>query len=212
MAQSVDLPALLIRARCVVPVNGPPIKDGAVLVRGHSIVAVGQWKAMAKIPPNGVVELGDSLVLPGLVNAHCHLDYTNMAGLFPPPRQFTDWIKQITATKAEWSYSDFAESLLRGAKMLLCSGTPTVGDIENLPELLPEVWESTPLRVLSFLEMTGVKSRRRPYDILQEAVHRIDTLPNGRSRAGLSPHAPYSTLPELMRLTSQIAAERGWRV
>src|SRR5262245_20578159 len=126
MAHPADPPALLIRARCVVPITGPPIKDGAVLVRGQSIIALGKWKTLANTRSKAVVDLGDSIVLPGLVNAHCHLDYTNMAGLFPPPRRFTDWIKQITATKAEWSYSDFAESWLHGAKMLLHSGTTTV--------------------------------------------------------------------------------------
>ena len=44
--------------------------------------------------------------------------------------------------------------------MLLRTGTTTVADIEAVPELLPEVWDATPLRVISFLEMTGVRSRR----------------------------------------------------
>jgi len=118
---------------------------------------------------------------------------------------FTDWIKLLTATKAEWGYSEFAESWLAGAKMLLRTGTTTVGDIETVPELLPDVWEATPLRVLSFLEMTGVKSRRKPKTILQETVDWLDALPAGRCRAGLSPHAPYSTVPELLRLSAQKA-------
>lgn len=202
--------SILLRARLVAPIARPPVKDGAVLISGGSIAAVGRWRDLAHGAP--AVDLGDTVLLPGLVNAHCHLDYTDMAGMFPPPKVFTDWIKQITAAKAEWNYSEFAESWLRGAKMLLLSGTTTVGDIENLPELLPEVWEATPLKVLSFLEMTGVKSRRRPQDILQETVSRIDSLPAGRCSGALSPHAPYSTLPELLRLTATTAATRRWRV
>jgi len=135
-----------------------------------------------------------------------------MAGQFPPPRTFTDWIKLITSTRAEWRYSEFAESWVNGAKMLVRSGITTVGDIENLPELLPEVWDATPLRVVSFLEMTGVKSQRKPRHILQDTVQRIDGLPNSRCIAGLSPHAPYSTQPELLRLSSEIARKRDWRL
>jgi cytosine/adenosine deaminase-related metal-dependent hydrolase len=210
----VESPAqpILLRARAVAPIARPPIPDGAVLVSSGQISGVGRWRDFSHRALGQVVDLGDSILLPGLVNAHCHLDYTNMAGMFPPPKRFTDWIKQITATKAEWNYSEFAESWLRGAKMLLHSGTTTVGDIENLPELLPEVWEATPLRVLSFLEMTGVKSRRPPQDLLQETVNRIQLLPLGRCLAGLSPHAPYSTLPELLRLTAAAAASRRWLV
>jgi cytosine/adenosine deaminase-related metal-dependent hydrolase len=83
--------------------------------------------------------------------------------------------------------------------MLLRSGTTTVADIESEPELLPEVWGATPLRVFSLLEMTGIRSRRDPEQILREAVEKIDSLPPHRCAAGLSPHAPYSTLPLLMR-------------
>jgi cytosine/adenosine deaminase-related metal-dependent hydrolase len=167
---------------------------------------------MRELGPGQILDLGDVALLPGLVNAHCHLDYTNMAGLCPPPRRFTDWIKELTTLKAEWSYSDFAESWLTGAKMLVGTGTTTVGDIESVPELLPQVWESTPLRVHSFLEMTGVKSRRKPRVVLEEMLARMPAAKSGRCLVGLSPHAPYSTLPELLRLSARTAARRGWRL
>jgi cytosine/adenosine deaminase-related metal-dependent hydrolase len=157
-------------------------------------------------------DLGEVILLPGLVNAHCHLDYTSLAGQLAPPASFTDWIKLITAGKAGWLYSDFAESWLAGAQMLVRNGVTTVGDIEMAPELLPEIWAATPLRVLSFLEMTGVKSRRAPRQILREATDKIALLPAGRCRGGLSPHAPYSTTPELLRLASEAAHKHNLRV
>jgi cytosine/adenosine deaminase-related metal-dependent hydrolase len=156
------------------------------------------------------VDLGDAVLLPGLVNAHCHLDYTDMAGQFPPQKSFTDWIKLITTAKSEWSYTEFAESWLRGAKMLLQNGTTTVADFENVPELLPDAWTATPLRVISFLEMTGVKSRRDPRAILREAGDRIESLSHDRSSASLAPHAPYSTTPELIKLSAETARRRQW--
>lgn len=159
-----------------------------------------------------MLDLGESLLMPGLVNAHCHLDYTDMAGLFPPPRSFCDWIKLITTEKSQWSYSDFAQSWLAGAQMLVRTGTTTVGDIEAIPQLLPDVWSATPLRVISFLEMTGIRSRRNPEAILAETVEKIDSLPRGRCYAGLSPHAPYSTLPRLMKRSGAMARRRRWRV
>jgi cytosine/adenosine deaminase-related metal-dependent hydrolase len=133
-----------------------------------------------------------------------------MAGLMPPQKSFTDWIKLITTTKAEWNYSEYAESWLSGAGMLLRTGTTTVGDFEAVPELLPDVWGATPLRVLSFLELTGVKSRRDPHAVLREASQRIQSLPRGRSRAALAPHAPYSTVPELLRLAANLSRRRKW--
>ena len=94
--------------------------------------------------------------------------------------------------------------------MLAKTGTTTVADFETVPELLPDVWSTTPLRVISMLEMTGVKSRRDPRAILQDNVNHIMTLPGGRCRPGLAPHAPYSTAPELLRLTADMARRRHW--
>src|ERR1041384_7004674 len=133
--------------------------------------------------------------MPGLVNAHCHLDYTGMAGMIQPPASsatFPDWIKSILALKAHWSYTEFAASWVKGAKPLLDSGCTTVFDIEAVPELLPEAWDSTPLRITSFLEMTGVRSGHQPERIIAETdqqLHRIGS--NTRCATALSPHALY---------------------
>lgn len=203
---------MLLRARTVLPVTAPPIENGAVLVSANRVRAVGAWPDMQAHEGEKVIDLGEVVLLPGLVNAHCHLDYTDMAGQLPPPKTFTDWIGSITAAKSGWGYSEYAHSWLRGAHMLLKTGTTTVADIESMPDLLPEMWDSTPLRVFSFLEMTGIRSRRAPREILREAVQKIHSLTHARSRSLLSPHAPYSTLPQLLKLTAALARKRNWRV
>src|SRR5215207_8752887 len=113
---------MLLRARSVLPICAPPIENGAVLVRDEHIEAVGAYAELHGMDTGGVTDLGHAILLPGFINAHCHLDYTNMAGQLRPTRQFSDWIKSIVALKSEWSYTDYAESWLRGAKMLLHSG------------------------------------------------------------------------------------------
>ena len=182
------------------------------MLAGNRIAGVGRWRSIRPRFAGQILDLGEVMLLPGLVNAHCHLDYTHMAGMFPPPRSFCDWIKSITTEKSLWSYSDYAKSWLDGARMLMTSGTTTVADIEAVPQLLPEVWNATPLRVISFLEMTGIRSRRHPRQILAEAVEKMDSLPRHRCAAGLSPHAPYSTLPLLLCRTATTARRRRWRV
>ena len=196
----------------VLPVSRPAIEDGAVLIAGHRIESIGRWaelKASARKPLN---DLGEVIVLPGLVNSHCHLDYTDMAGRIPPPKVFSEWIKAIVALKAQWSYSDFALSWVHGAKMLLTTGTTTVGDVEAVPELLPQVWESTPLRVHSFREMISLKNRPLPAALLDAAQQEWDALSPGQDRLGLSPHAPYTTTSELLRLAARLSSARGWRL
>ena len=203
---------MILRARTVLPVSQPPIENGVVVVSGNKIRAVGPWTDFQSHSDDKVLDLGDVILLPGLVNAHCHLDYTDMAGELPPPTTFTDWIPLITAAKTAWSYAEYAHSWLHGAHMLVKTGTTTVADIESMPDLLPEVWDATPLRVFSFLEMTGIRAKRKPRDILNEAVEKIDSLAHARCSSSLSPHAPYSTLPELLRLTAGLARKKKWRV
>ena len=201
---------MLLRARIILPISSPPIEDGGVLISKNRVTALGRWRDLSQTATEPVTDLGQVILLPGLVNAHCHLDYTDMSGQ-PAPKQFPDWIKGLLARKAAASYADYAQAWLRGAAMLLRTGVTTVGDIEAVPELLPDVWSSTPLRVASFLEMTGVQSRRAPEAIVQEAAAKITSLQPQRGFVGLSPHALYSTTPALLRATAELATLHNWR-
>ena len=203
---------MILRARMVLPLDRPAIENGAVAARGDEVLAVGRWREVRADFVGEVQDLGESVILPGLVNAHAHLDYTRMAGRLKPPSEFTDWIQGILALKADCGYSDYAESWVNGARMLCRHGTTTVMDIEAVPELLPEVWSAVPLRVVSCLELTGVRSGRDPADIVREAVGHMDRLSVGRCRAGLSPHAPYSAGAELLRLAAAAGRIRGCRL
>ena len=127
------LNTMVIRARCLLPVSDPPIENGAILTESGRIKWVGRWKECPVEAGTQVVDLGEVVLIPGLINAHCHLDYTNMAGKIPPPRDFPDWVKTILSFKSHWSFSEYAESWLRRARMLLHSGTTTVADIEAVP-------------------------------------------------------------------------------
>ncbi|MEP6663229.1 MAG: amidohydrolase family protein, partial [Verrucomicrobiota bacterium] len=184
---------------------------GAILISENRVAQIGTWNEL-KSSSDTVIDLGESILLPGLVNAHCHLDYTEMAGMISAPKSFSDWIKGILALKAAWSYSEYAQSWLVGAKMLPASGTTSVVDIESVPELLPDVWSATPLRVTSLLELTNVKSRLSAARIVHEATQKINSLNDDRCRAGLSPHALYSTSPELLQRSAEIAREKNWLV
>jgi cytosine/adenosine deaminase-related metal-dependent hydrolase len=203
---------VLLRARIVVPVTAPPVEDGAVAVSGDRVVAVGSWRELSAAWPGPITDLGEVILLPGLVNAHCHLDYTGLAGQLAPPRTFPDWIKAILAAKGAWTNEDFTRSWLDGAAQLLASGTTTVANTESLSGGLAERRAATPLRVFSFWEMTGVKSRRPAGEIVGEAEHLLDSLPPAPGGHGLSPHAPYSTMPDLLRAAAALSQRRHWWV
>lgn len=204
--------SILLRARHVVPVASPVLPDGALRIAGNRLRWVGPWPDAQPGADEEVIDLGDAILLPGLVNAHCHLDYTDLLGQLAPPRTFPDWIKSILAAKSSWTEADFVRSWLHGARQLLDHGTTTVANIEAQPHALALLRESTPLRIHSFLELTGVRLRREPASILDEAEALLDSLPPHPGGVGISPHAPYSTVPELLRLSAERARRRGWRL
>lgn len=201
---------MIVRARGLLPISQPLIENGALVISDGHIQAVGAWPDLRRNHAGTVVDLGPAIILPGLVNAHCHLDYTGMAGLVRQPKVFSDWIKELVALKAAWGYSEYACSWLSGASMLLRGGMTTVVDIEAIPELLPEVWTSTPLRVISFLELLNVRSWHSAHSIVREAEAKLVSLAQGEGRVGLSPHAPYTTSPELLRQAAASARKHGW--
>jgi cytosine/adenosine deaminase-related metal-dependent hydrolase len=197
---------LIIRARHLLPVSAPPVENGAVLVVGGKIAATGRWADISSTAQAPVADLGDVVILPGLVNAHCHLDYTVLAGQIPPQRTFPDWIQLMLAARSGFIYTDYAESWLKGARQLLESGVTTVSDIESAPELPPDVLGATPLRVASMIEMTCVRSRREPRAIVGEASAAARSFPDREIPHGLSPHALYSTTPEMLALVAEESA------
>jgi len=191
--------------------TAPSVEDGAVLILQDRVQAVGRFADLRPHVAGSVLDLGDVVILPGLINAHCHLDYTNLAGRLAPSKSFPDWIKGILAAKSEWVFSDFAASWLAGARQLVESGTTTVANIESVPEMVAECRAATPLRVFSFLEMTSVRSGRDPGSILEDAINRARSIQSGRGELGLSPHAPYSTTLALLQITADRARQEGWR-
>lgn len=95
--------------------------------------------------------------------------------------------------------------------MLLRTGTTTVADVEAVPELLPETWDATPLRVISFRELINLKTPF-PETEMKSAISGWSSLPAGNGRVGLSPHAPYTTTPELLKFAARAAQEHQWRL
>jgi predicted amidohydrolase YtcJ len=74
---------MIIRARSVVTMDGAPIEDGAVRVTGTRIGEVGKFPEVCLDNDEEILDLGECILLPGLINAHCHLDYTCLRGKIP---------------------------------------------------------------------------------------------------------------------------------
>jgi aminodeoxyfutalosine deaminase len=147
-----------------------------------------------------------------LVNAHCHLDYTCMAGQAGGARSFPDWVKSLMALKAGWTEEDFRQSWQTGAQMLLRSGVTTVADIEARPRLLPGVLAQTPLRVFSFLEWIHLRDDGVADEGWEGLATAIQSCDGQKGWRGISPHAAYTTSKLGLTETVRRCRQQRWRL
>jgi 5-methylthioadenosine/S-adenosylhomocysteine deaminase len=175
----------VLSANWVLPVEGPPIQDGAVAIEGDRIAAVGP-----------AAELGtgtryeDAAIVPGFVNAHSHLEYAVYAGFGDSLDDFATWISLHTQRKRRIAWPEHLDIARLGVAECLSSGVTTVGDCSYSGAVAVAASELG-LRGLVYLEVFG--SEPEPalerFDQLRE---RIESVLSDRVRLGVSPHAPYS--------------------
>ena len=123
---------LLRRAPWVLPGRGPVIEDGAVLVRGRTIEAVGRYADIARIAAAGTrtIDHPDQALIPGLVNAHTHLEWSGLAGRIPLPQNgFPAWLQAFNRERAGLSGCDRAAAVAAGRRALIEAGTAACADV-----------------------------------------------------------------------------------
>ena len=192
---------VLYRAAWVCPVEQPLIKNGCVLVVDGLIAAVEPFSESLKLPEGcRTIDLGNAAIVPGLVNAHTHLEFSHLKQpLGQPGIKFTDWVRLIvgqrTATSQEDPQSKQA-TILAGIQESFQAGVWAVGDIATDPVgenayLASE--HQTPVHTTVFLEQLGRKQELLQKQGSQLDVHLLknDLVPESFA-CGASPHATYS--------------------
>ena len=199
------MPAAVYAARWVFPGDAPPVAFGAVAVEAGRVVRVGP---AATFGP--VIDLGDVAILPGLVNAHTHLDLTGARGLIRPEtgRPFPDWLRRVIAYRRTRSADDTRADMAAGLAEAARAGTTTLGDI-SADGASAGVLAGSPVRAVVYRELLGLRVDRAG-PVLAAAADWLANFPSApRLRPGLSPHAPYSVGRDLLRGAAQLAARSG---
>jgi aminodeoxyfutalosine deaminase len=191
---------MIIRARIVVTMDGPPIENGAVAISENQIIDVGKFPAVStQHPGKKTVDLGEQALLPGLINAHCHLDYTCLRGKIPPRKSFADWIRAINVEKAKLSREDYLASINEGFSEAKRFGITTITNLTAFPELISRI--QAPVRTWWFAELIDVRSPERANEIVDLAIESLKSAPNW----GLAPHALFTASRDLYRRCEDVA-------
>jgi cytosine/adenosine deaminase-related metal-dependent hydrolase len=195
---------MIIRSRFVVTMDGPPIEDGAVVFSDGRIQDVGPAGDVKARHTGEIRDLGDFALLPGLINAHCHLDYTCLRGRLPPPRHaFADWIRAINAAKADLTPADYVASIKQGFAEAQRFGTVAMANLTAFPELIPRAQPL--LRTTWFAELIDVRDQEGAVALVERSLKSLEPV----EHAGLCPHAPFTASRELYQLCARAALDRG---
>ncbi len=185
------------------------MRDAGVVVEGDRIVAVGLGKELREAHPDAaVVELGDAIILPGLVNAHTHLELS-LVRRAERVASFVDWILSLLESLRE-AHADagyLGHAVEEGVRQCLRFGVTTVGDISAKAQAIRELLSRSPLRAVSYGEVRGMGQRRGQMEGQLAAA--AEAVTADRLRIGISPHAPYSTEPTGYRRALELAREEN---
>jgi aminodeoxyfutalosine deaminase len=204
--------AYFLRARVVFPVDRPPIEHGVVTIEGERIVAVG-----ATPHAGDATDLGDIALLPGLVNAHTHLEFSHLRRpLGEPGMRLVDWIRLVIAERGRGD-CDLSESIAAGLAESVRYGVTALGDIATIGAGHPvrcsrpdgEDCASYGGPELTLLLETIGFSRARAESAFAAVTARLAELEiDLHLRIGLSPHAPYTVSPDFLRRLVMLAQQR----
>ncbi len=187
------------RARWIFPVDAQPIENATLRIEADRIAAI-----HTNHDPRAV-DLGNAALIPGLVNAHTHLEFSELAEPIQPALPFTDWIRGLVAHRQTRTLPT-AERIGQGIHESSRSGTTLLGEIAT------EQWSDAAIdsegpQFVVFRELIGRRNDQieEQLSIAREHLESTADSPDSRSVRGISPHAPYSVHPELFHQLVDLA-------
>jgi cytosine/adenosine deaminase-related metal-dependent hydrolase len=184
------------------------IQNAAIKITENGCISnVAPWQDFSENPEAAIVDWGSAVIMPGLVNAHVHLELTSLCNRLTRYDSFTDWLLQLIAKRRSWSREELRFSIMDGVALSLASGTTTVGDISS-GGLACSVTRGSRLRRVIFEESIAFSPEQADGNVTD--INRIlDTSETcGLYSQGISPHAPYSVSGKLYRGLAELAQYR----
>ena len=196
--------AFTIRFRALLPMtNSKPLENGQLIVEQGRIREI---FPDTNSPIEGeLIDLSDCLILPGFVNAHCHLSLSALRRQIPRRRSFTAWVRSVVEKNELVSWENRVLALHAQAKVMARSGVTALVDYIPQAKFITE-YSLLPFRQTLLLEVLGfLPSQVEPIVENLELALKQNITGGGMTKLGLAPHAPYSVSPKLFREVKRLA-------
>jgi cytosine/adenosine deaminase-related metal-dependent hydrolase len=192
----------LVRADWVLPIARPPVAGGWVLVEDGRVAALAEHAgapAPAPAEADRVLDLPGQVLLPGLVNAHTHLELSWLRGRVPETASLPQWVRASMALRAPApTAAEAGAAVVASMAEAHDTGTALVGDVSNgLTHC--DLLAGGPLAALVFHEVLGFAPADAAGDVAAAAQRALAHAVAPRVTTTLAVHAPYSTAPSMVR-------------
>ncbi len=201
----------VVSARWVIPIERPPLADGAVALDDDGTIrAVGPRAAVRAAHPEAPEERAQGVLVPGLVNAHCHLELSALSGAVPGGSGLVPWARRLMKTVVETAHDTRQAAAVQAARAAVRLGTAAIGDVGNSLDAAPAIGDAG-LSGMLFHELVGSREAATGDALADAARERADAQDRWPAGLGYVPaaHAPYSVGPALFRRIFQAAAAAG---
>lgn len=201
------------RARWVFPATSPPIAHGIVTLDATTRQVLALEDRAAKASD---IELGNVAIIPGLVNAHTHLEFSDLhQPLGSPGMNFASWIRCVIEHRRAVANiaapkSQRTEATRQGLDESCRAGVVAIGEIAT-PDFPLEAFAAASGPITIFLELLGLSPEREAALLEMARAHLAVLSPNPHPKSkilpGLSPHAPYTASPDLVRQSCALSQD-----
>ena len=204
------MPAVRLAAPWVLPVDGPPIAGGAVLIGADGrIAAVGPDELVPAPADVPACEYPGAALAPGFVNTHTHLELTGFEGQVEDD-DFAAWIRRLRELKDRRPPEDYLAAARRGLRDAWAGGVTTIADTGDRGVVIRALAECGGSGV-AYQEVFGPHPDQvgESMAALEGRVAELRAFESARVRLGVSPHAPYTVSGPLYRAVADYARGRG---
>ncbi len=214
----VSVSARFLTADYLLPISAAPIANGAIVVDGKKIVAIGTKSELAEeFTQIKVEDFGEAAIMPGLVNCHSHLEITAMRGFLDDAEaDFYSWLIKLTKTRGErLTEADVKIAALAGALEGARAGVTCFGDIGRFGVAGFQALKTNGLRGVVFQETEFSPIDETADEDFKKLTDKFLELKAGETalvRAGLSPHAPYTVSRKLFELITDYAIKENIKI
>jgi len=192
---------LIYTADYLVTLDGSILENGAVEIIGNKITEIYSVSNFPKNQQNEIRKFSDTILMPGLINCHAHLELGWSRGLFPQKELFSMWVTRLQKAQEKVTSNNIEDSIRLGILECIKNGTTTIADIGNTPYPL-QLLSKDVIRSIVYQELIGLdpevstknfKLKSKGLQLFNKSALRSDIC-----RPALAVHAPFSCSHELI--------------